>query len=106
MAGVRGGAHVQPPGGGGCVVFVGPRGAPLGVWVWPPAFGCGPRRLGVVCAVPGVWVWSAWVWVGVACVGVVCVDLAGCDPFQFVIVRVLVSVVWVLWIGASVRSFP
>ena len=44
---------------------------------------CGPRRLGVVC-----------------------VGVFGCDPFQRVIVRVLVSVVWVLWIGASVRSFP
>ena len=32
--------------------------------------------------------------------------VAGCDPFQCVIVRVLVSVVWVLWIGAAVRSLP
>ena len=31
------------------------------------------------------------------------VGVAGCDPFQRIIVRVLVSVVWVLWIGASVR---
>ena len=40
---------------------------------------------------------------GVVCVAVVCVGVAGCDPFQRIIVRVLVSVVWVLWIGASVR---
>ena len=34
------------------------------------------------------------------------VGVFGCDPFQCGIVRVLVSVVWVLWIGASVRSLP
>ena len=33
---------------------------------------------------------------GVVCVAVVCVGVAGCDPFQRITVRVLVSVVWVL----------